>query len=158
MWPETLPRVRFASRPKIPPKFSTLSRSTSNPRHLVTFPTSSPSTAPNYPRNHNLGKVLVAEHTNRIASYRCSGNRPPDCYLLLLSSFRGYLALSLHWQTLSVPCLQLPTNSDCHDNPLSPSKPPLQRHSLPLSHNIHILRPSILKAGCSKTCFEQSLR
>ena len=117
MWPETLPRVRFASRPKIPLKFSTLSRSTSNPRHLVTFPTSSPSTAPNYPRNHNLGKVLVAEHTNRIASYLCSGNRPLDCYLLLLSSFRGYLALSLLWQTLSVPCLQLPPNSDCHDTP-----------------------------------------
>ena len=101
MWPETLPRVRFASRPKIPLKFSTLSRSTSNPRHLVTFPTSSQSTPPIIPETTTWGKCLSpnTQTVSQAISVLATALRTAICSCYLLST--------AIWRYLSTgrPCL-----------------------------------------------------
>ena len=106
MWPETLPAGCFA---KIPSKFSTLSRSMSiPPQHLVTFPKSSPSTAPNYPArqtsiDHNLGTGLVVEHKLYL---ELSHFLQPPSWLSPLAIFFLWLSGAIsHLAAPALPCL-----------------------------------------------------
>ena len=80
---------------RIPPKFSTLSRSMSIPPHLVTFPTSSPSTAPNYPVNFHRPQLRDracrrgAQTVSRAISVLATAlSTICSCYLLSLAIWR----------------------------------------------------------------------
>ena len=117
MWPETLPAGCFAKQAKIPLKFSTLSSSMSIPPHLVTFPTSSPSTAPNYPVNFHRPQLREracrrVAGTNRIISnYLISCNRP--------SAWLSPLAIFFLWLSGAIS----PPGSPVY--PLSATEPPI---------------------------------
>ena len=99
---------------KIPSKFSTLSRSMSiPPQHLVTFPKSSPSTAPNYPASNFHRPQLRdracrrAQTVSRAISFLATALLAiSSCYLLSLAIWR-YLPPGSPCSPLSVPCLQL---------------------------------------------------
>ena len=110
---------------RIPPKFSTLSRSMSIPPHLVTFPTSSPSTAPNYPVNFHRPQLRDracrrgAQTVSRAISFLATAlSAICSCYLLSLAIWR-YLPPGSPCSPLclSPVCnlLLLPPNSDCAD-------------------------------------------
>ena len=93
---------------RIPPKFSTLSRSMSIPPHLVTFPTSSPSTAPNYPVNFHrpqlLGTGLVVVGHKRYLEL--SHFLQPPSRLSALAIFFLWLSGAIsHLAALALPCL-----------------------------------------------------
>lgn len=159
MWPETLPRVRFASRlPENSPEIL----------HLVAFHVKSPTPChiphiftihrPQLSPKPQLGES-ACRRTHKPYRKLSLFWQPPSGLLSPLAIFFPRLSGAI--SPLADPVCPLSATASklrLPRHPLSPSKPPLQRHSLRLSHNIHILRPSILKAGWSKTCFEQSLR
>ena len=96
------------------------------PPHLVTFPTSSPSTAPNYPVNFHrpqlLGTGLVVVGHKRYLEL--SHFLQPPSRLSALAIFFLWLSGAIsHLAALALPCLSpvcsllllLPPNSDCAD-------------------------------------------
>ena len=116
-----LARGLFCEAAKIPPKFSTLSSSMSIPPYLVTFPTSSPSTAPNYPVNFHRPQLRERAcrraGTNRIISnYLISCNRP-SAWLSPLAIFFLWLsgAISPPGSPVCPLSATEPPNSDCAD-------------------------------------------